>query len=105
MNPLLAFAVMYDIGIRTPVPCGNNVHGSSNVTWFCYDATYQPHFVDFYDEAKALKFVNNLKPYNHTDIFDKSIVDNQRFIINMTVYTFIKVDGEYKLIDTHKVGK
>src|SRR5689334_5441961 len=105
MNPLLAFAVLYGVAVKNPVPCGNNVHGSSNVTFLCYQTDSQSHFVEFTDEKKAIRFVHNLRPYNRKDVFDIRIADGQKFIYNMTVYTYVKVDGKWQLINTHEVDE
>ena len=104
MTPVFIYAILYTISVRKPIPCGDNVHGSANVTWSCYQTDEQSHFVEIDDTDKALRFVGNLKPYNHTDVQNKDVPDNKRFIWGLTVEAFTKIDDRWTLINTHKVG-
>jgi hypothetical protein len=103
MNPLLAFAIYYGVALKTIIPCGNNVHGSPNVKFTCAEVQSQSHFVEFLDEDKALRFVHNLKPYNRSNSNDPRIEDGKRFIYDMTVYTYTKIDGKWTQINKHEV--
>jgi hypothetical protein len=93
---MLAWAVAYAILVRQPMPCGNNVHGSSNVTFHCYETTGESHFVEFLDKSKADKFFANLSPHNLTDVFDPRVADNKRFISRLELHSFKEINGEWK---------
>src|SRR5216684_5973346 len=101
MNPIFIWAILYTISVRTPIPCGPNVHGSSNVSFSCYETNGESHFVEIDDEKKALQFVANLKPYNHFGPLDKTVQNNKRFIYGMTVEAFTKIDGKWTMINSH----
>ena len=93
---MLAWAVLYSVMIRQPMVCGDNVHGSPNVTFHCYQTTGESHFVEFTDLAKAQKFESNLAPYNYMHDLDHGVPDNQRFIEGLELHTFKKIKGIWK---------
>lgn len=104
MNPLFIFVIWYTVAVRTPIPCGDNVHCSGvSCSWSCYESTGQTHAVEFTDEQKALKFITNLKPYNHVNTLSKNVPDNKRFIYGLTARTYVRDDNGYLLVNEHEV--
>ena len=103
MTPLFIYAILYTISVRTPIVCGDNVHGSSNVSFSCYETNGESHFVEIDDDQKALKFVANLKPYNHYGPLDKDVPDHKRFIWGLKVQAYTKMDGKWVMINEHEV--
>lgn len=104
MTPLFIYVILYSIVIRTPVVCGDNINGSPNVTFNCFETTGQSHFVEIDDEKRAKQFVANLAPYNHTDDLEKSVSNNTKFILGLTTQIYTKIEGKWILINEHKLG-
>ncbi len=106
MTPVIAWLVLYTIAIRTPVPCGDNVSCSGvNCSWTCYETVGQNHFVEFTDEEKILKFVANLKPYNHRHTLTKTVPNNERFIYGLTVETYKKRGDKWVKINEEEITR
>lgn len=105
MTPVFAWIILYTIAVRTPIPCGNNVSCAGiECTWHCYTTNGQSHFVEFHDEAKALKFVQNLEPHNFITTVDKNVPDNKKFIYGLSVLTYVKQGKKWIQVNEHQVG-
>jgi hypothetical protein len=104
MNPAFIFAILYTISVRTPIPCGPNVSCTGvSCSWSCYTTDGESHFVEIDDYDKAMRFVENLKPYNHYGPLDKDVPDHKRFIWGMKVQAYTKLDGKWTMINEHEV--